>query len=149
MIWACGRRVSTAVAQLHSALLSPTAGLVLALALAVGGCGSAGPSSSSSAAPSSSTTASHPATTPPTKKAARVAISNFAYTPKTITVRAGTKITWINHDSTAHTATAANHVFDTGTINPGTSRSITVTKAGSYQYICSFHPFMHGTIIVR
>lgn len=143
----CPSRIMV-VTRRHRALLSATAGLVLALTAA--GCGSAGTSSSSRTATSSgSATTKRAARTPATVKAVLVAISNFAYAPKTITVRARTKITWINHDSTAHTATATDHAFDTGTINPGASRSVTVTKPGIYQYICSFHPFMHGTIIVR
>ena len=79
----------------------------------------------------------------------RVDVVNFAYTPKAITVSAGTKITWVNHDSTPHTATASDHAFDTATINPGATGSVTITKPGTYQYICSFHPFMHATIVVR
>lgn len=147
MIWSRTSRVSTAMTRRHRALVAATAGLLVAFA--AGGCGSASRSSSSKTAPSGPTTASQAATTPATRKPVRVAISNFAYTPTTITIHARTKITWINHDSTAHTATAADHAFDSGTINPGASRSITVTKPGTYQYICSFHPFMHGTIIVK
>jgi plastocyanin len=77
-----------------------------------------------------------------------VAISNYAFSPDTLTVRAGTRITFTNHDSTAHTATANHGAFGTGTIQPGHSHTITVTKPGTDPYHCLFHAFMTGTITV-
>jgi plastocyanin len=78
-----------------------------------------------------------------------VAINNYAYTPATITVAAGTKITFTNSDKTAHTATSTKPGFDTGTLKPGASHVVTVTKPGTYSYYCQFHAFMKGTIVVR
>ena len=78
-----------------------------------------------------------------------VSISNFAYHPGTVTVNPGTKLTFTNHDSTAHTATVTGGGFDTGTVNPGKAATVTVTKPGTYQFTCQFHPFMHGTIVVK
>lgn len=120
------------------------------LSLAAGGCGSSGSSAKASpTAASSKAKTSHagretlsPGTT------TRVVIAGFAYTPPTITVSPGTQITWVNRDTTAHTATVRNRGPDTGTIKPGASGSVTITKPGTYQYFCAFHPFMHGTIIV-
>ena len=57
--------------------------------------------------------------------------------------------TFTNHDQTAHTATSQQLGFDTGTINPGQSATVTLDKPGTYTYYCQFHPFMHGTIIVE
>lgn len=74
-------------------------------------------------------------------------ISNYAYTPTTLTVKVGTKITVTNADSTAHTVTAAG-AFDSGTVGAGKSLSFTVTKPGVFAYICQFHAFMNGTIKV-
>jgi plastocyanin len=55
-----------------------------------------------------------------------------------------------NSDSTAHTATADDgHTFDTGTIDPGASKTISATKPRTYPYHCSIHPFMHGKIVVN
>ena len=82
-------------------------------------------------------------------KTVKLRISNFAFAPPTVTVAAGTTVTWTNEDSTAHTATASNGRFDTGTIDPGQTKSFTFRKPGTYQYICSFHAFMHGTIVVK
>ncbi len=77
-----------------------------------------------------------------------IAIRNYAYAPVTLTVKAGTRVTWTNHDATAHTATADQGGFDTGTINPGKSKTIDLRRAGNYRYHCLFHAFMTGEVKV-
>jgi plastocyanin len=77
-----------------------------------------------------------------------VAITNFAFKPAKLTVAAGTRVTFVNHDMTAHTATADHGGFGTGTINPRHSDTIRLTKPGRYAYHCLFHAFMTGTITV-
>lgn len=81
--------------------------------------------------------------------AANVSISNYAYQPPSITVAPGTKVTFANHDKTAHTATQQGSGFDSGTIKPGAHTTVTFTKPGTYTYYCQFHAFMHGTIVVK
>ena len=82
--------------------------------------------------------------------AAAVTISDFKFTPGALTVRQGARITVTNHDTTAHTATAdSGNSFDTGSIDPGSSATFTLSKVGTYSYHCSIHPFMHGTLTVR
>ncbi len=77
-------------------------------------------------------------------------IKDFAYAPADLTVANGTKLTFTNQDSTAHTATSTDQAgFDTGTIEKGQTKSITVEQPGTYSYVCSFHPFMHGTVTVQ
>ena len=66
-----------------------------------------------------------------------------------MTVGAGSRITFTNHDATAHTATSNKPAFDTGTVKPGQSATVTLRKAGTYTYYCQFHAFMHGTVIVK
>ncbi len=82
--------------------------LTLVFGLATAGCGSSSSSSSShstSSAPTSAT--AKPASSGPTHSGpAAVLISNYAYHPASITVAPGTKITFTNHDQTAHTATS-------------------------------------------
>lgn len=81
---------------------------------------------------------------------ASLTISNFTFTPASLTVRPGARITVANHDTTAHTTTADNgQSFDTGDIDPGSSASLALSKSGTYRYHCSIHPFMHGTLVVR
>ncbi|GAA1247305.1 hypothetical protein GCM10009665_42870 [Kitasatospora nipponensis] len=78
-----------------------------------------------------------------------VTIKNFAFTPADLTVAPGTVITVTNQDTTAHTLTATGKEFDTGTLEPGKSATITApTTAGSYPFICTIHPFMKGTLTV-
>lgn len=74
-------------------------------------------------------------------------IANFKFKPATVTVEAGSKVSWVNHDSAPHTATA-NGGFDTGTLKQGDMRTLTLKQPGTYAYVCQFHPFMKATIIV-
>ena len=79
-----------------------------------------------------------------------VTISDFKFAPASLTVKRGAKVTFTNHDSDAHTATANDgHSFDTGMLDQGSSRTITLTKPGSYAYHCTVHSFMKGTLVVR
>ncbi len=77
-----------------------------------------------------------------------VTISDFQFTPATITIHVGDTVTWTNHGPSAHTATANNGSFNTGVLQKGHSASHTFTTAGTFTYICQIHPFMHGTVVV-
>jgi plastocyanin len=71
-----------------------------------------------------------------------------AFKPKTVTVPPGSTIIFKNISSIPHTATGTK--FDTGNIEPGAkSKPIKLTKPGTYQYVCTYHPNMVGTIIVQ
>ena len=83
-----------------------------------------------------------------TGKAAAVTIKNYAFASQSLTVKVGTRVTWTNRDSTAHTATADQGSFDSGTINSGQSKTIEFSRPGKYPYHCAFHAFMTGTITV-
>jgi plastocyanin len=78
-----------------------------------------------------------------------VSIRDFAFAPKTVEIRVGDRVTWTNRDSVEHTATARNGSFDTGLLGEGESRSVRFTVAGTYRYICTPHPSMTGTVVVR
>jgi len=83
-------------------------------------------------------------------KLVTVDVSMFAYRPSTVTVAPGTTVAFHNLDTTEHTATSNNATtFDTGAIQHDQTKMVTITKAGTYGYHCSFHPFMTGTIIVK
>lgn len=84
-----------------------------------------------------------------TKGATAVTIQNYAFSPATLTVNVGDKVTWTNMDSAPHSATADNNSFDTGVLENGQSGSVTFTKAGTYTYHCSVHPMMKATVIVQ
>jgi plastocyanin len=77
-----------------------------------------------------------------------VTIADFSFTPASITIHVGDTVTWTNHGPSAHTATANNGSFNTGVLQKGQSGSHTFNTAGTFSYICSIHPFMHGTVVV-
>ncbi len=77
-----------------------------------------------------------------------VTIADFHFTPPSTTVHVGDTITWTNDGPSSHTATASDGSFNTGTLSKGQSASHTFTKAGTFAYVCTIHPFMHGTITV-
>src|SRR5215218_2204316 len=79
-----------------------------------------------------------------------VLIQNFSFKPAQITIKRGTKVRWINKDSTTHTATANNgRSFDSGRLRPGQSYTHTFKSAGKKPYHCEIHPDMKGTITVK
>jgi plastocyanin len=77
-----------------------------------------------------------------------VAISGYAFHPVSLTVARGTRIKFDNHDSAPHTGTTSSPGFDSGTLKQGQSATVTLTRGGTYGYICQFHAFMHGTVTV-
>jgi plastocyanin len=79
-----------------------------------------------------------------------VMIQNFSFKPANITIKRGTKVRWINKDSTTHTATANNgRSFDSGRLSPGESYTHTFKSAGKKPYHCEIHTDMKGTITVK
>ena len=71
------------------------------------------------------------------------------FIPASTQVPVGTKVTWSNKDYVAHTATSADgHTFDTKTVLPGTSLTVTLQHKGVFPYYCKIHPWMLGTILV-
>jgi len=79
----------------------------------------------------------------------RVVIHNFAFQPAELTVNVGDTIVWKNTDIVSHTATAADGSFDSGEIKPGKSWKLVAKKAGTFAYLCTPHPNMHGTLTVK
>jgi plastocyanin len=89
-------------------------------------------------------------TTAQTDQTSNVTIQNFAFSPSTLTIKPGTTVTWTNKDNTDHTATSQSgpESFDSKNIAQDKSYSFKFTKEGTYQYICTIHPYMKGTIVV-
>ena len=83
----------------------------------------------------------------PTRK---VVIQNFSFNPANITIKRGTKVRWINRDSTTHTATAnKKRSFDSGRLRPGQRYTHTFKRAGKQRYHCEIHPDMMGSVVVK
>jgi LPXTG-motif cell wall-anchored protein len=78
-----------------------------------------------------------------------VTITDFTFSPGTITIDQGDTVTWVNNGPTPHSATSPSGAFDTGIYPKGQSRSHTFNEAGTFAYICTPHPFMKGTVVVQ
>ena len=78
-----------------------------------------------------------------------IAIDNFTFNPQTVTVKAGTTITWTNKDDIPHAVAAVGKQFKSKVMDTDNSYSFTFTTPGSYAYFCSLHPHMTGTIVVE
>jgi amicyanin len=77
-------------------------------------------------------------------------IANFTFDPKTLTIKAGSTVTWTNKDDIPHGLAWANNAFARSkALNTDDSTSVTFTTPGTYQYFCYLHPFMTGTIVVE
>ena len=99
--------------------------------------------------PSQTKTQTNPTTGSSVMAKNAVTIQNMAFSPASLTVKVGDKVTWTNQDSVGHSATADDNSFDTGVIAQGQSGSNTFSKTGTYTYHCSIHPKMKATIIVQ
>jgi plastocyanin len=113
---------------------------VAAAAALATGCGGSGDGATASA-PSGGASSGTPST---------ISIHDFKFSPATISVRSGARITVTNSDSAPHTVTADDgHSFDSGTVQQGASASIHAPGPGTYAYHCTIHPFMTGTVVVK
>jgi plastocyanin len=94
------------------------------------------------AAPSAPTRAASPAL-------AQVLVNDFMFQPTSLTVPAGTTVTWTNKDDEPHTVRSDTGLFGSGAMDTNESFSFKFEKAGTYHFTCSIHPRMVGTIIVQ
>jgi plastocyanin len=81
--------------------------------------------------------------------AVQAAIKNFSFQPPTITVPVGGSVTWTNHDGEPHTVTGLDGSFRSEALDEDDTYTFKFTKPGVYQYICTIHPKMRGTVIVK
>jgi plastocyanin len=80
----------------------------------------------------------------------KIEIKDFAFNPQTITVKSGDKITWINKDEEPHTVVSVGKKFQRSSgLDTDQEFSIIAGAPGTYEYFCSVHPKMTGTIIVK
>lgn|SRR5690349_3956693 len=81
--------------------------------------------------------------------ATEVRIDNFTMSPKTVTVAPGTTVRWTNADDIPHTIVSDDHVFKSKVMDTGDQFAYTFATAGTFNYFCSIHPHMTGTIVVK
>lgn len=93
-------------------------------------------------------TSQPPVTQQQTKvEANAVTIQNFTFTPATLTVKQGTKVTWTNKDAMIHKI--KSDTFNSGELNQGDTFEFTFNDKGSFDYSCAIHPSMTGKIVVE
>ena len=78
-----------------------------------------------------------------------VKIDNFSFTPATLTVKAGTQITWTNGDDIPHTVVSDSQAFKSKVLDTDEKFTFTPSKPGTYSYFCSIHPKMTGKVVVE
>jgi plastocyanin len=105
---------------------SPWTGFCAALSLAVAGCG-----------------AVHAA------EPIKIGVKGFMFNPVTVTVPAGSQVTWVNLDDEPHTVASDTGLFRSGGLDTNETFSFKFDKPGTYHYTCSIHPKMVGTVVVQ
>jgi amicyanin len=83
-----------------------------------------------------------------TAQTAKVEIKGMKYEPATLTVTAGTTVTWVNVDDMPHTVTDKNRVFRSAGLDTNDSYSYTFTTPGEFNYFCTVHPYMTAKVVV-
>jgi plastocyanin len=127
---------------------------VLVLTLIVAGCSpkattvSTQPSASSTNNNFSTEISSTPVQ-PSTGSTVEISIADFSFSPKDVTIKVGTMVTWTNQDSAVHTVTSDTDLFESGSLTKGISYSYTFSTAGTFAYHCTpHHANMTATIVV-
>jgi len=85
----------------------------------------------------------------PAKRTTKVTVADFNFQPKAIEVKKGAKVTFTNDDTAKHTATSKKAgAFDSGDLDKGKPKSVTLTKPGAFNYYCVYHATMTATVKV-
>ena len=77
-----------------------------------------------------------------------IKIENFAFTPQTLTVKAGTTVTFRNDDDIPHQIVATDGGFRSKALDASDTYTFTFSKAGDFAYYCGLHPHMQGKVVV-
>jgi plastocyanin len=79
----------------------------------------------------------------------QIVIKDFMFTPLSLTVKAGTTVTWANQDDEPHTVVSDDGLFRSGAVDTNETFSFKFDRAGVYHFTCSIHPHMVGTVVVE
>ena len=131
--------------------LAPAAVAILAVALAAcsGSTATAAPTATTGPAVSAGTATAAPASDVPAGGSTPATIVDFGFQPSSVTVKAGTTVTWTNTGSASHMVTADDGSFDSGTLATGSTFTQPFMKAGTYAYHCTIHSSMTATVVVQ
>jgi plastocyanin len=78
-----------------------------------------------------------------------VKIDNFAFTPAAVTVKAGTEVTWTNHDDVPHTVDSTQGKFKSAALDTDQTFQFRFAEPGEFPYHCRMHPKMTGSVSVQ
>ena len=78
----------------------------------------------------------------------QVVIDNFTFAPTPVTVKAGTTVTWVNHDDIPHSIVCPALKVHSHALDTDDSFAYKFDQAGTYEYLCGIHPHMHGQVVV-
>ena len=79
----------------------------------------------------------------------RIVVKDFMFVPVSLTVKAGSTVTWANMDDEPHTVVSDTGLFRSGSMDTNESFAFKFDKPGTYHFTCSIHPRMVGTIVVQ
>jgi len=85
----------------------------------------------------------------PAGKTVQATIDNFAFTPKQLTIQAGSTVRWTNKDDLPHTVTSDSGLFSSPALDTNQTFQFTFEKPGKFLYFCTLHPMMTGVITVE
>jgi plastocyanin len=83
------------------------------------------------------------------QRVVRVEIRSFAFHPARLVISVGTRLVWQNHDGDAHTVKSYGRGFSSPAIVTNGRFAAVLRRPGTYAYVCTIHPFMHGVVVVR
>jgi plastocyanin len=89
------------------------------------------------------------ASTADTQDPSRIVVKDFMFVPMSLTVKAGSTVTWANMDDEPHNVVSDTGLFRSGAMDTNESFSFKFDKPGTYHFTCSIHPRMVGTIVVQ
>jgi plastocyanin len=134
----------------HKTSLTSTILVLLAALALIAATGCPSHASASQSANSGKTASQSESAAP---KVVTVLIRDFKFEPATVTVHEGETVEWKNEDSVPHTATenadGKKPAFDSGYLQTGAAWRYVAQNKGTYNYICTLHPNMQGTLIIQ
>ncbi len=74
--------------------------------------------------------------------------ASWRFDPSTVTVSAGSSVTWVNQGTVPMTVTSSDTLFDSDEIAPGSSYTVTFDTPGTFRYFCVPYPHMKGVVVV-
>ena len=81
--------------------------------------------------------------------ATQIVIQDFMFSPNSLTVKAGSAVTWVNKDDEPHSVVSDTGLFRSGALDTNETFSFKFATPGTYHFTCAIHPRMVGTIIVQ